>query len=74
MDAAYDQIVQEETLPKEGEVAQEGEAAQEAAAAPSLNTELKEAYDAVASSPWAATLGGFWGTVKKAVSARRQNE
>jgi hypothetical protein len=61
MDTAYDHI-QEETFPKEEE------AAQAAAAEPaSLNTELKEAYNAVASSPWAATLGGFWGTVKKAV-------
>jgi hypothetical protein len=62
MDAVYDHI-QEITFPKEDEVAQEAAAE----SSQSLNTELKEAYNAVASSPWAATLGGFWGTVKKAV-------
>jgi hypothetical protein len=62
MDTAYDHI-QEETFPKEEEVAKEAAAAEPA----SLNTELKEAYNAVASSPWAATLGGFWGSVKKVV-------
>jgi hypothetical protein len=62
MDTAYDHI-QEETFPKEEDTA--GETV--ATSPTSLNNELKEAYNTVASSPWAATLGGLWGTVKKTV-------
>jgi hypothetical protein len=63
MDTAYDHI-QEETFPKEEDTAPKGDTP----SSPSLNTEFQEAWTAVSHSPWAATLGGFWGTVKKAVS------
>lgn len=62
MDAAYDHI-QQETLPKEEDVAPK----EEGAASPTLNAEFQEAWGAVASSPWAARLGGLWGSVRKTV-------
>ncbi|KAF2670429.1 BSD-domain-containing protein [Microthyrium microscopicum] len=55
MDSAYDHI-QEENFPKDPDTPTQA----------SLNTEFQEAYQAVANSPWGATLGGLWGTVKKA--------
>ena len=63
MDAAYDHV-QEEIFPKGEDVAPK----EENAASPTLNAEFQEAWGAVANSPWAARLGGLWGSVKKAVS------
>jgi hypothetical protein len=62
MDAAYDHI-QEETFPEE-DLAPKGDAP----GSPSLNTEFQEAWSAVSHSPWAATLGGLWGSVRTVVS------
>ena len=61
MDSAYDHL-QEEILPRKEDGIEDGQANQ------SLNDEFQEAYKAVANSPWGATIGGLWGTVKKAVS------
>lgn len=58
MDVAYDHI-QEETLPdsepKDGDAEPKG----------NLNTEFQEAFKAVQASPWGATLGGWFGQVRK---------
>jgi hypothetical protein len=59
MDTAYDQEVitaKDDNAPKT-----------EVEANPSLNTEFQEAWGAVSNSPWAARLGGLWGSVKKTV-------
>jgi hypothetical protein len=62
MDTAYDHIQQETIQSKDDDVPNN-----EAGDTPSLNTEFQEAWGAVSSSPWAARLGGLWGTVKKTV-------
>lgn len=65
MDVAYDHI-QEETFPDDERRDKDAQAS----AAPSepnkdFNTEVQEAYKAISNSPWAARIGGLWGTVKK---------
>ena len=67
MDVAYDHI-QEETFPDDDE--RRDRPAAPGAAVPKepgkdFNTEVQEAYKAISNSPWAARLGGLWGTVKK---------
>ncbi|KAF2439449.1 BSD-domain-containing protein [Karstenula rhodostoma CBS 690.94] len=60
MDAAYDHI-QEEAYPQDPPPPKD-------TAAPASNnfqSEVQDAYKAISSSPWAARLGGFLGTVKK---------
>ncbi|KAL5114590.1 hypothetical protein ACEQ8H_007495 [Pleosporales sp. CAS-2024a] len=64
MDSAYDHI-QEESYPQ-GPAKQQGSASsthQETTS--NFNAEIQDAYKAISSSPWAARLGGFFGTVKK---------
>ncbi|QIX01947.1 hypothetical protein AMS68_007464 [Peltaster fructicola] len=63
MDAAYDRITDEALAP-----AEENEQSTESAAqkkAPTLNAEFQEAFKAVSSSPWGATLGGWFGEARK---------
>lgn len=66
MDIAYDHI-QEETFPdddgRDKKSAQSADASKEPAK--DFNTEVQEAYKAISNSPWAARIGGLWGTVKK---------
>jgi hypothetical protein len=73
MDSAYDHI-QEESYPQHppkqpagqgGDDTASSSATSATSAPPSFNTEVQEAYKAISSSPWAARLGGFLGTVKK---------
>lgn len=63
MDVAYDHIQEESLSPEENKDRQLGDGAP----ARDLNTEVREAYKAISSSPWGAKLGGLWGTVKKQV-------
>lgn len=66
MDVAYDHI-QEETFPdddnRDKKKAEASDASKESAK--DFNTEVQEAYKAISNSPWAARIGGLWGTVKK---------
>ncbi|OCK75189.1 BSD-domain-containing protein [Lepidopterella palustris CBS 459.81] len=62
MDAAYDHI-QEKTFPDDEAPPEDKDAAQKHSS--DFNSEIQEAYKAISSSPWAARLGGFLGTVKK---------
>lgn len=74
MDSAYDHI-QEESYPQDP--TPQSQASKDGAPATNFNTEIQDAYKAISSSPWAARLGGFLGTVKKQVSsstARRSRE
>lgn len=64
MDVAYDHI-QEESF-AEAEPAKAGEN-KDNRLSTDINSEFQEAYKAISSSPWAATLGGFLGSVKKQV-------
>jgi hypothetical protein len=63
MDTAYDHI-HEESYPKDAPQSS-SDAPPNPAPATNLNTEVQDAYKALSSSPWAARLGGFLGTVKK---------
>jgi hypothetical protein len=68
MDSAYDHI-QEENFrqdPDNKEPAPASSGTQNETAN-NLNAEIQDAYKAISSSPWAARLGGFFGTVKKQV-------
>ena len=60
MDIAYDHI-QEEVLSPEEVVEKDASKSEKG----NLNTELREAYTSISSSPWGARLGGFFGNVKK---------
>ena len=62
MDTAYDHI-QEESYPQDAPPQQAGSSDKPAPA--DFNSEVQDAYKAISSSPWAARLGGFFGTVKK---------
>lgn len=62
MDSAYDHI-QEESYPQDPTSQQNGKGTPSTAA--NFNSEVQDAYKAISSSPWAARLGGFLGTVKK---------
>ena len=66
MDSAYDHI-QEESYPHDPTKQQAGGASTHSETANNFNTEIQDAYKAISSSPWAARLGGFLGTVKKQV-------
>lgn len=68
MDSAYDHI-QEENYPQDPTKQQAGSsgAGAQNETANSLNAEIQDAYKAISSSPWAARIGGFFGTVKKQV-------
>ncbi|KAF2680782.1 hypothetical protein K458DRAFT_310759 [Lentithecium fluviatile CBS 122367] len=61
MDTAYDHI-QEEAYPRDPTPQPPGE---NKPAPADFNSEVQDAYKAISSSPWAARLGGFLGTVKK---------
>lgn len=61
MDIAYDHI-QEDAFPDE-DSAKQSTQPQPA----NLSAEFQEAYKVIASSPWGARLGGFFGSVKKQV-------
>ncbi|KAH9879456.1 hypothetical protein IAQ61_001274 [Plenodomus lingam] len=65
MDSAYDHI-QEESYPQDPTKQQSagGESTHQETTS-NFNAELQDAYKAISSSPWAARLGGFLGTVKK---------
>lgn len=63
MDIAYDHI-QEEVLSPDEQAQTDSKQEQI-----NLNQELQDAYKAFSSSPWAAKLGGFFGSVKKQVSS-----
>ncbi|GME56184.1 bsd domain-containing protein [Neofusicoccum parvum] len=72
MDVAYDHI-QEETFPDDERRDKDAQAS----AAPSepnkdFNTEVQEAYKAISNSPWAARIGGLWGTGETYYETARQ--
>jgi hypothetical protein len=69
MDSAYDHI-QEESYPQDPTKQQPGGESTGQETANTINAEIQDAYKAISSSPWAARLGGFFGTVKKQVSTR----
>lgn len=62
MDAAYDHITDEALAP--AEETEQTEAASQRKPQ-TLNAEFQEAFKAVSSSPWGATLGGWFGEAKK---------
>jgi hypothetical protein len=62
MDAAYDHI-QEESFPDNEAPQQDKDSSQRRSS--DFNSEFQEAYKVISSSPWAARLGGFLGSVKK---------
>jgi len=66
MDSAYDHI-QEESYPEDPTKQSTGGDSTHQETATNFNTEIQDAYKAISSSPWAARLGGFLGTVKKQV-------
>jgi hypothetical protein len=66
MDSAYDHI-QEESYPQDPTKQQPGGDSTHQETANNFNAEIQDAYKAISSSPWAARLGGFFGTVKKQV-------
>ena len=62
MDLAYD-LIQESALSPD-QAAENGETKPEPS---TLNTDFREAYKAISSSPWGTRLGGFFGSVVKQV-------
>ncbi|KAG9379989.1 BSD domain containing protein [Pyrenophora tritici-repentis] len=64
MDSAYDHI-QEESYPEDPTKQSSSGDSTHQETATNFNTEFQDAYKAISSSPWAARLGGFLGTVKK---------
>ena len=66
MDSAYDHI-QEESYPQDPTKQQASGDSVHQETANNFNAEIQDAYKAISSSPWAARLGGFLGTVKKQV-------
>jgi hypothetical protein len=68
MDSAYDQIQGENYSQDPAKQAGSGSSAPNETAN-NLNAEIQDAYKAISSSPWAARIGGFFGTVKKQVRA-----
>jgi hypothetical protein len=70
MDSAYDHI-QEESYPQDPTKQQAGGDSTHQETASNFNAEIQDAYKAISSSPWAARLGGFFGTVKKQVGGPR---
>lgn len=65
MDVAYDQV-QDKTLPDDTPSEQPPQ--RERAKSNGLNAEVREAIQAFQGSSWGASLGGWWGAVKKQVS------
>lgn len=72
MDSAYDHI-QEESYPQDPAEQQGSGDSTHQETANNFNAEMHDAYKAISSSPWAARLGGFFGTVKKQVRNFRGN-
>ena len=66
MDSAYDHI-QEESYPQDPTPQAQSSKDSPAPATNNFQSEVQDAYKAISSSPWAARLGGFLGTVKKQV-------
>lgn len=66
MDSAYDHI-QEESYPQDPTPQTQSSKDSPAPATNNFQSEVQDAYKAISSSPWAARLGGFLGTVKKQV-------
>lgn len=66
MDSAYDHI-QEESYPQDPTKQQAAGSSTQQETTSNFNAEIQDAYKAISSSPWAARLGGFLGTVKKQV-------
>jgi hypothetical protein len=66
MDSAYDHI-QEESYPQDPTKQSASGDTTDHETTTNFNTEIQDAYKAISSSPWAARLGGFLGTVKKQV-------
>lgn len=70
MDSAYDHI-QEESYPEDPTKQQQPSQSKDDSSAQqnttTFNAEIQDAYKAISSSPWAARLGGFLGSVKKQV-------
>ncbi|KAF1912000.1 hypothetical protein BDU57DRAFT_505844 [Ampelomyces quisqualis] len=64
MDSAYDHL-QDESYPQDPTKQGVGGDSTHQETANNLNAEIQDAYKAISSSPWAARLGGFLGTVKK---------
>ncbi|KAH7381324.1 hypothetical protein DE146DRAFT_282772 [Phaeosphaeria sp. MPI-PUGE-AT-0046c] len=64
MDSAYDHI-QEESYPQDPTKQRAGGTSTHQETTNNFNAEIQDAYKAISSSPWAARLGGFLGTVKK---------
>ncbi|KAF1829660.1 BSD domain-containing protein [Decorospora gaudefroyi] len=66
MDSAYDHI-QEESYPQDPDPTKQSASGDSTHqdTANNFNAEIQDAYKALSSSPWAARLGGFLGTVKK---------
>jgi len=71
MDSAYDHI-QEESYPQDQSSQQGSGDSTHQETANNFNAEIQDAYKAISSSPWAARLGGFFGTVKKQVRNYRE--
>lgn len=65
MDSAYDHI-QEEAYPEDPLPQSQG-GKESSKPEGNFNSEIQDAYKAISSSPWAARLGGFLGSVKKQV-------
>lgn len=61
MEVAYDHVNEEILSPVAEDIPQNASSAPEK----DLNTEVKEAYTAISSSPWGLKLGGFLSQVKK---------
>ena len=64
MDTAYDHVQQESYPQSKTPQPQDSSSTQQPG---NINTEIQDAYKAISSSPWAARLGGFLGSVKKQV-------
>lgn len=74
MDVAYDHI-QEESFPDDEQKSNSnttGESSQQRPAT-DFNSDVQDAFKAISSSPWAARIGGFWGSVRKQVGVYRRN-
>jgi len=70
MDSAYDHIQEENYRQDPNKEPSAGSSTQNETAN-NLNAEIQDAYKAISSSPWAARLGGFFGSVKKQVRTHR---
>lgn len=79
MDLAFDHIQEDAATKKEGESGTNADIKDGSKDAPkdeskpeqpqsSLNSELKDAYEAFSASPWGTRLGGLWGNVIKQVN------